>query len=314
VSLHPPPHRRIAGALLLAAAVATACGPSPSPEPAAFDGRLLVQTGRPEAVPLLAIDGAGTVTAVPPPATGLRWFAAALDGRLAGVDEAGAILVAGADGATWRPIPLAEVPLDHRAADVRLPGWSPDGRLAVLFGDARTAVTAGVLLADPSTEGTFWLDLPAGLGGYPPTWLDAARLAVPTRDAEDRPTLAIVDVDASRILEVREGVRLLAASADRSTLVLVADDRRTIEVWRPDGWEAGHDTALLARFAAAADGSVVDALALDATGDRLALGIVSADGTTASRVVVVVPIASSKILLERELAPGAPVEALGFGP
>jgi hypothetical protein len=301
-------------AVALIAVAAAACSPDPSEEPVAFDGRLLVHTGRPRPGSLYAIDGRGSRTDVPTPDGGLRSFAAALDGRLAGTADDGAVVVAGGDGAAWQPVPLGEVPLEARFADVRLPAWSPDGRLAVLFGDAATATTSGLLLADPTTDGTFWIDLAGGLGGHPPAWLDVARLAVPTRDVEDRPTLAILEVDESRVEGVRQGVRLLAASADGSTLVIVAPDRRTVEVWRPAGWEAGQDAALLARFEAAPAAMVVDAIALDATGDRLALGIVSPDGAQPARVSVIEPVAPSAVLLEHELPEGTPLEALGFGP
>jgi hypothetical protein len=309
----PPARRaRLAAATLVVAAVA--CSPSPSPSPAAFDGRLLVHTGRPETNQLQAIDGFGSVAELAPPEGGLSWFAAALDGRLAGVDGGGAVVVADGDASTWRAIPLDEVPIGAETADVRLPAWSPDGRLAVLFGVAGRATTAGVLVTDPTTDGSFWIDLATGLGGYPPTWLDGNRLAVPTRGAQDRPTLAILEVDASRVNEVRDDVRLLAASADRSTLVVVGPDRRTIEVWRPADWESGDQAGLLARYVAAPTSSDVDAVALDATGDRLALGIVAPDRTAASLVRVVEPVAVSEVLVEVELGTGAPIGALGFVP
>jgi len=313
----PPAARRAAPvlvALLVAALVACAPEPSPpTPEPAAFDGRLVVHTGRPEPDQLFALDGRGDETPADPPAGGLRWFAAAPDGRLAGVDGDGRILVAEGLGASWLPVSTGEVPAEASEADIRLPAWSPDGRLGVLYGDSGTASALGVLVVDPATDGGLWVPLDTGLGGYPPAWLDASRLGVPTRDSEDRPTLTILDIDVGTGGLASHAGRALAASPDGSTLAVLRPDARTVELWRPAAWLAGAAGAPLGRVVAT-DAVVVEALALDDTGDNLALGTADPDGTTEGVVAVHDGSDGWSVSLERPIAAGAPIGALGFVP
>ncbi len=312
-----PPLSRRSGLVLVAAAtlVAAACGPgpSPTPRPTAFDGRLLVHTGRPEVNQLFGIDGRGDEIEIAVPEGGLRFFAAALDGRLAGIRGDGTILVASATGADWRPAAMDEVPPDATTSDIRLPAWSPDGRLAILFGDAGSATTAGVLIVDPATDGGLWIGLEAGLGGYPPAWLDVELLAVPTRDAAtDDPTMSIVAVDTGIVDQVVPDARVLAASPDGSTLAIVTGSG-AVELRRPADWRAGTDEPPLERFEPAGSG-VVDAVALDRTGDRLAIGTMAADGGAPGDVRVLDGTAGWSVVLERAMAAGAPVGALAFVP
>jgi len=293
-----------------------ACGPepsSPTPEPAAFDGRLLVHAGRPESSQLFALDGRGVETDVALPAGGLRWFAAGADGQLAGVDAEGRIVVADGSGASWRAVSTSEVPVEARAADIKLPAWSPDGRLAVLWGDSATATSIGVLVVDPATDGELWLDLAAGLGGYAPAWLDASRLAAPTRGAQDEPTMTILDVDAGSTELAARGARAVAASPDGSTLAVLLPDSRTVELWRPATWLGAPDEGPLGR-AKVPEGSIVEALALDRTGDHLALASVASDDTTDGLVAVHDGLDGWALALERPIAAGSPIGSLGFVP
>jgi hypothetical protein len=315
MTTRPPTIRRLGPPVLVAAMlVAAACEAEPSPptpEPAAFDGRLLVHTGRPAWTQLFAVDGYGRETEVAVPAGGLRWFAAAPDGRLAGIDGEGRVLVAGPDVPTWRPVAMDEVPGDAEAADVRLPAWSPDGRLAVVFGEAGAATIAGVLIVDPATDGTLWVGLVAGLGGYPPGWLDSARLAVPTRDSGDRPAITVLDVDAGSVGPEIAGARGVAASPDGSTLAVI-DDSGAVEVWRPADWLAQGDGHPLERFEPTGPGSV-EAVALDRTGDRLAIGVADPDGGTPGNVRVLDGTDGWAVVIDRSMG-GAPIGALGFVP
>jgi hypothetical protein len=312
----PPATRRHVLVLVTVGVVLAACGPDPSPptpEPAAFDGRLLVHTGRPEADQLFALDGRGGEAPVEPPAGGLRWFAAEPAGRLAGVGGDGTIVVAQEPGAPWLPTSTDEVPAEAREADVRLPAWSPDGRLGVLFGDSGAATLFGVLVVDPATGGGLWVPLEAGLGGYPPAWIDASRLAVPSRDSQDRPTLTILEIDSGAAELAGRSARALAASPDGSTVAVLLPDSRTIELWRPAAWLGASDGTPLGRVVAR-DGDVIEALALDRLGDRLALGTSGSDGTTGGGVAIHDGSDGWSVSLERPMEAGARIGALGFVP
>ena len=310
----PPIARRsvIALAVTLVVVVA-ACGPeptSPTREPVAFDGRLLVHTGRPEEVQLFAVDGRGRETALATPEGGLRWFAAAADGRLAGVGPDGSISVADASAKRWGEMSTEEVPAGV-TGDIRLPAWSTDGRLAIVYGDSVTAAVLGVLVLDPATGGGLWVDLDAGLGGYPPAWLDAGRLAIPTRDATDRPTIVVLAVDSAAVEATVTGGRALAASPDGSTVAVLRADGRTVDLLRPADWLGGAAEPLLGRIQVA-EASSIDALALDRTGDRLAVGIVTTDDGVPGVVRVHDGTDGWAVALERPMAAGAPIGALAF--
>jgi hypothetical protein len=317
MTAHPPFARR-SGLIALAALtlVGAACGPAPTPtpEPAAFDGRLLVHLGRPEPIQLIGIDGHGIEREVTTPEGGLRWFAAAPDGHLAGIGGDGTVLVADGDGEGWQAVALDDVPTAAESADVRLPAWSPDGRLAVVFGDAGSARLYGVLIVDPATDGGLWIDLEAGLEGYPAAWLDAARLAVPTRTAStDRPAMAILTVDTGTVDATIDGARLLAASIDGSTVAVVSEDARTVDLWHPEAWLAGDTTTSLGRIQAP-DPAVIGAVALDRTGDHLALGLAVADASAAGSVRVLDGTDGWSVVADRTTLAGAPIDALAFVP
>jgi hypothetical protein len=144
MTAHPPFARR-SGLIALAALtlVGAACGPAPTPtpEPAAFDGRLLVHLGRPEPIQLIGIDGHGIEREVTTPEGGLRWFAAAPDGHLAGDTTTSLGRIQAPDPAVIGAVALDRTG-DHLALGLAVADASAAGSVRVLDGTDGWSVVA----------------------------------------------------------------------------------------------------------------------------------------------------------------------------
>jgi hypothetical protein len=185
----------------------------------------------------------------------------------------------GSSDLEWRPVSGTTVTGDPPDGPLYFATWDPDGgAFAVLAARFSDGDGLRAVVVDPGLDqaAEFPLDAVPVVG--PPAWIDGDRLVVVT--GEDRRRVAtILDVTTGETSIGPAGVRLLAVSADTTT----------VAVWSGDGPIAVHDTeAWLAEdgptTSIAAPNGVVGpaAIALDRNGGRLAIVWADRDGLPAS--------------------------------
>jgi hypothetical protein len=281
VTRHPPV---AAARIALAAAavlVAATCSPGPSAPVAAAPGRIAADIGLDDDYTLVLVDGHGAVTALPPPPGDPVMVATSVDGRLAVTTSDRRVFVSDAARTAWSEVAL-DVPAEAAAAELLMLAWSAGGPLAILFTDPEDVRTIGIGVTDPGAGLSSWIPLTTGLGGGPPAWIGRDRLAIPTRDDRDSPTLTTVDVATGAVQSVVAGPRMIAASSDGTKIAILTADWRTIEVWSAAAWAADDTDGREAVIGPDPGPAGIDGLALDPTGRHLAVALSTRDLTDAA--------------------------------
>ena len=180
------------------------------------------------------------------------------------------------DKPDWQPPQATLVTGDQAEGPMYFPSWDPEGgRVAALAG----ALDADprLVLIDPSVDSAFEIDLGRPVAAAPPAWVGPDLVAVVTGPG-DAPTSILVDTTSSDTTPGPSGARLLATSADGETLAAVEPGAEPVVVRTTAAW-LDRGGAIVASVDPP-DGAVsVTSMALDATGDRLAVAWLEAGGS-----------------------------------
>ncbi|MBF6604741.1 MAG: hypothetical protein IVW53_04075 [Chloroflexi bacterium] len=312
MSTHPPNRRHatratapLAVALVLAAAAA--CGgplppsptggsggashsTSPSPVPATQRIGLWCLCGNADAIELHQPFDRATSVALPATPSGPVWASGDAAegfvltfGRGAGFLDAGAI--SGTAPPRWRAVGLTGPTATDAARAWTFGTVSPDGRqVAAIFGRPGTgARDARLLVADRTSGRARTIALGFEEDGRAALWLDRRTVAVPVRDAEDRPALAIVDLSTDRITTLATGAGAISAAGDVGVVAYQSRDDGRIRIGPLAAFRAGESLAELP----VGDGSgrTAGQMLLDRTGVRLAVTWLDEAGDPESIVV-----------------------------
>jgi hypothetical protein len=205
------------------------------------------------------------------------------DGQLATsdpVDPRGA--AADIAGLEWAPLEA----MDEAGRPLPAAGlatWAPGaGRLAALAGDLRGGGDITLLVVETKSGKATTIALKRPLLASPPVWLDANRLALLAGSGSEPATL-VVDTATGKITNGPTGERRLATSADGKVIATSAGAGAPVILRSSKGWLADDGTSI--GSVEVPDGfSEAISLALDATGDRLAIVWRREDGTSRSDV------------------------------
>ncbi len=283
--------RRAPGAVLALAClllVAACADPEPSPG-AAADG-LLVLVANAEGTALIGWEGsASEPISLTLPEDDATWISSGRADVLAVTLAAGGTATSDPVRAgrrlKWRTVKAAGP--DGKPVDGQqfFATWDPEGgRFATLAGDLVEAGDIRVALVDPTLKTALEIVLDRGVLPAPPVWIDGERLVVVTGDTA-APLATIVDTATGEFSDGPSGDRLLATSADGRVIATVAGRRAPIVIHDTAGWLAG-DGSSIASIEPPDVSTTVIAMALDATGDRLAVVWAAADGTVSIAVHV----------------------------
>ena len=185
-------------------------------------------------------------------------------------------------GLDWAPVEAAD-DAGRPAPAAALATWAPGGgRLAALAGDLAGGGDITVLVVEVKDGKTTAIPLKRPLLASPPAWLDANRLALLTGSAAD-PGALVVDTSTGKLANGPAGERRLATSADGKVIATSAGTGAPVVLRSTKGWLADDGTSI--GSVEVPDGfSEAISLALDASGDRLAIVWRREDGTSRSDV------------------------------
>ena len=283
VTRRPPAGLR---SLLLAVSVAAALGACSLAEtsPAAHLEGLLVLAGDTSGATLQtwAADAhadEGRDVATP---DGTAWVAAGradvlvaglTDGSLQTSDPVDA---AGDPDLAWRTVKAAGADGDEVPGPFYFPSWDPEGgRFATLAGDldAEPRLT----LVDPTTQSGFEIELGRPVIAAPPVWVGPDLVAVVV-GTDAAPGSILVDTTTGEATDGPTGARLLASSADGRTVAVAGDEGDPVVIRSTAAW-LGDDESSIGSIDPPDGVVTASALALDATGSRLAIVWLGKDGT-----------------------------------
>ena len=279
------------GLLLLLTGCAADAGTPAQP----VEGLLVLTKGDPAGLAVLAArrDPAETVAiGLPLPAGDTTWVSAGDDGVLIGSTAEGAVATSdpvdprgsAADiaGLEWTPVEATDDAGDGLPA-ARFATWDPGGgRFAALGGDLPGGGDVTLLLVDPRAGKLATIPLERPLLPGPPVWLDAGRLVLVTGTPSE-PATIIVDVTDGKISKGPAGERRLATSVDGSVIAASAGAGAPVVLRSTKGWLADDGTSI--GSVEVPDGfTEAVSIALDATGDRLAIVWRAEDGTARADV------------------------------
>ena len=225
---------------------------------------------------------------LPPPAPDATWVAAGRGGVLVASTASGELITSdpvdprgsAADlaGLEWRPIEAADEAGPVSATPAWLPAWDPGGkRFAALGGDLLGGGEVTLLLIDQEAGKMARVALKRPLLAAAPVWLDDARLAL-LAGSPAEPTTVVVDTTDGKVTKGPAGERRLATSGDGRVIAGSAGPGTPIVLRSSKAWLADDGTSI---------GSVevpngfteAIALALDGSGQRLAIVWLGDDGT-----------------------------------
>jgi hypothetical protein len=274
----------VGASFLLAATIGTtlvgACAPDRTSDAARLD-RLLVLAGDPGATTLRSWTAGAQVDdghelAAPDDTT---WVAA-------GAAE----LVAGRIDGTLRTSDSMDPDVDREWIEVTakgadglavdgpffFPSWDPEGgRFAALAGDLDTAPR--LTLVDPTVKSGLEIDLGEAVMAAPPVWVGPDLVAVAV-GPESSPGSILVDTTTGDTTPGPAGGRLMATAADGRTIAIAGAERGPVVIRETDAWR-GNDGSSIGSVDPP-DGVVAAiALALDASGTRLAIAWLEDGGT-----------------------------------
>jgi len=283
------PGRRAAATLglifVLIGCEAAAGGPEQRAE-----GLLALSTGEDSRLDVIATapDGAVAIS-LPLPEDGATWISAGPDGSLVATTVDGHLITSdpvdprgtAVDVASlgWTPVEAKDESGESVPAPASFPTWDPDGkRVAALGGDLADGAAVTLLIVEPSTGKLTTMTTRQPVLPGPPVWLDENRVALPSgSDAE--PASILIDTANGKVMKGPPGDRRLVTSADGSVIATSAGPGAPVVLRSTKGWLEDDGTSI---------GSVevpkgfteATALALDATGRRLAIVWRRDDGTT----------------------------------
>lgn len=230
--------------------------------------------------------------ALPLPAENTTWISAGEGGVIVGSTAEGTLLTsdpvdprgAAADiaGLEWTPVEAAD-DAGRPIPAVGLATWAPGGgRIAALAGDLAGGGDMTLLVVATKDGKATTLAVKRPLLPSPPVWLDANRLALLTGSGTD-PATIVVDATSGKIANGPTGARRLATSADGKVIATSAGAGSPVVLRSSKGWLADDGTSI--GSVEVPDGfSEAISVALDATGDRLAIVWRREDGTSRSDV------------------------------
>jgi hypothetical protein len=225
---------------------------------------------------------------LPLPADGVTWISAGDKGVLVGSTAQGEVLTsdpvdprgAAVDiaGLEWTTVEAADA-AGRPAPAARLATWAPGaGRYAALAGDLGGGGDITLLVVDTKDAKATAFPLKRPLLPGPPVWLDANRLALLTGSGAD-PAAIVVDTGSGKITNGPVGDRRLATSADGKVVATSSGAGSPVVLRSSKGWLADDGTSI--GSVEVPDGfAEAISLALDATGDRLAIVWRREDGTS----------------------------------
>jgi hypothetical protein len=183
----------------------------------------------------------------------------------------------------WTPVDAKDDAGVALAGPARFATWDPGGgRFAALGGDLPGGGDATLLLVDTGSGKLTTIDLERPLLAGPPVWLDAGRVALLTGSPSE-PAAIVVDVTNGKISAGPAGDRRLATSADGKVIATAAGAGAPVVLRSSKGWLADDGTSI--GSVEVPDGfTEAISLALDETGDRLAIVWRAEDGTARSDV------------------------------
>lgn len=289
VTLASRPGRRTAASLALLLLL-SGCEANAGAVAEPVEGLLILARGNTATLDVLAAkkdSDKAVAIGLPLPERDMTWISAGAGGKLVGTTGGGELVVSdpvdprgsAADlaGLAWKPVKAT----DDAGAPLPLPArfgaWDPAGtRLAALGGDLTGGGDIMLLVIDPGAGKFTKVDLKRALLAAPPVWLDANRVALLSGKPSD-PSAIVVDTTTGKIAKGRVGEHRLATSADGRVIATSAGAGSPIVLRSSKGWLSDDGTST---------GSIdvpngfteAIALALDRTGDRLAIVWLGGDG------------------------------------
>jgi len=223
------------------------------------------------------------------PEDGASWVSAGRGGVLVGttadgqlvtsdpVDQRGsAVSVAALD---WQPVEATDESGGSVPTPAWFPTWDPSGeRFAALGGDLSDNAAVTMLIIDPGQGKLPPLKPKQAVLAGPPAWLDANRVALLSGSAAE-PTSILVDTASGKATNGPTGERRLATSADGKVIATSAGPGAPVVLRSSKGWLADDGTSI-GSVEVPQGATEATALALDATGKRLAIVWLREDGIT----------------------------------
>ncbi len=239
---------------------------------------------------LAAKDGSDEAVSIglPLPEGNTTWISAGDGGIIVGSTAEGTLLTsdpvdprgAAADiaGLEWAPVDAT----DEAGRSIPAAGlatWAPGGgQFAALSGDLAGGGDITVLVVATKDGKATTIALKRPLLASPPVWLDVNRLVLLTGKGTD-PATVVVDVTSGKIANGPTGVRRLATSSDGKVIATSAGAGSPVVLRSSKGWLADDGTSI-GSVEVPEGFSQAISVALDATGDRLAIVWRREDGTS----------------------------------
>jgi hypothetical protein len=181
---------------------------------------------------------------------------------------------------TWETVGATLSTGDEAVGPFWFPVWDPDGgRLATVAGDFDADPRLAII--DPSDGTASEVELGRPVSYAPPAWVgpDLVAIVIETPGAT---TSLLVDTAAGTVTDGPPGARLLATSADGTTLAAAEGGTESwrIEIRSTTAWLDG-GAAILAVVDPPPDAVAAISMALDARGDRLAVAWIQRDDAIA---------------------------------
>jgi hypothetical protein len=181
-------------------------------------------------------------------------------------------------GPTWENAMATLATGAEAVGPFAFPVWDLDGgRVAAVAGDFDA--DPRLALIDPSGWTASEIELGRPVGHAPPTWVGPDLVAIVT-GTDEAPTSVLVDTVTSAVTAGPSGARLLATSADGTTLAAAEGGTERIVVRSTKAWLDGGG-AIIAIVDPPPDAVAAISMALDAGGDRLAVAWVRRDDAVA---------------------------------
>ncbi len=276
--------RRLAVWVTALALIATlaGCETDAKVDPAALTDGLLVLSGSIGATTLELRDTAnpdGRSIALPDDAA-TAWISAGRTNVLAATVIDGQTYVSESladDDPGWRLVEAVTVDDTPPELPLYFATWDPPGgAYAQLGASFATGDGMRVVVTDPTLEGASVAPIPERSAiAAPPAWIDDDRVVVVAASNAGGEAL-IVDTTSGDVSPGPDGVRLVATSAEGTTVAVWRGGEAPIEVLETEAWLDGQEAAV--RITPPSGGIVPAAFALDRTGDRLAIVWTEPDG------------------------------------
>jgi hypothetical protein len=282
--MRPVASRPLAAACLLVMTVLGGCG-SEGPSGSRLDGLLLL-AGSTRGTDLRAWtdQDAGAPIDVP---EGTTWVSAGRADVLALILADGTLRISDPirpdRDPTWQETTATLSTGDEAVGPFWFPVWDRDGgRLATVAGDFDA--DPRLTIVDPSAGTASEVELGRSVSYAPPTWVGPDLVAIVTETAGATGSV-LVDTASGTVTAGPSGARLLATSADGVTLAAAESGTERIVVRSTKAW-LDEGAAIIAIIEPPTDAVAAISMALDATGDRLAVTWIKRGETTEVAVAI----------------------------